>query len=99
MKVFSFVEREEEAEKSKTEKLHKKYETEPFVMKAKPIPTNVSLPLYKEMLEKNKLQSKQNIEKRKAQLMKLMCPPKRMMSSIDDFKKSRKRAMDDARIN
>lgn len=99
MKVFSFVEREECAEKSKTEKLHKKYESEPFVMKAKPIPTNVSLPLYKEMLEKNKLQSKQNIEKRKAQLMKLMCPPKRMMSSIDDFKKSRKRAMDDAGIN
>jgi len=64
-------------------------------IRAKPIPTNVSLPMYKEMIENGKLKTKQNIEKRKAYLMKLMQPPKRMMKSANDLHKSRYKAKDD----
>lgn len=95
MKVFSFEERREKEELMKTEKLLKKWETEPFIYRAKPIPTNVSLPMYEEMVAANKLKSKQNIEKRKAQLMKLMKPPKRMMQSGEH---GRRKAKDDSAI-
>lgn len=51
--------------------------------------------MYEEMVSANKLRSKQNIEKRKAQLMKLMKPPKRMMQSNDN---GRRKAKDDSGI-
>lgn len=51
--------------------------------------------MYEEMIAANKLKSKQNIEKRKAQLMKLMKPPKRMMQSSDH---GRRKAKDDSVI-
>jgi hypothetical protein len=52
--------------------------------------------MYEEMIAANKLKSKQNIEKRKSQLMKLMQPPKRMMQADDHANK--RKARDDTAI-
>lgn len=54
MRVFSFVERDEDEAAKKEEKLRQKWEHEPHLFKAKLVPTQVSLPLYEDMVAERK---------------------------------------------
>jgi len=54
MKVFSFVERDEENVEKRNEAIKAKWDPEPYVFKAKLIPTTVSLPLYDDMVAEKK---------------------------------------------
>lgn len=54
MKVFSFVERDEESKTKQTERLQQKWQHEQVLFKAKLVPTQVSLPLYEDMVAERK---------------------------------------------
>lgn len=96
MKVFSFVERDKEREKS-LEVLKQKYEPRNDSFKAKQVPAHVTVKLYDEIINKREQERLQNIERRKAWLKKISNLPDRMKKAEEESK-NKKRAKDDGDI-
>jgi len=96
MKVFSFVERDKEKEKS-LDQLRQKYDIQHEGFKAKQVPAHVTVKLYDEITNKREKERLQNIERRKAWLKKISQLPERMKKAEEESK-NKKRAKDDSNL-